>query len=202
MASSTQVKIRNNNGRLDPGNVASVPSTVTTNTSGFALFDIVYAKEFTWVEVELEARTVVAGSEGGSRVRFFLRGLVSDFNNCLVAPPGQVSPYGVATTCSCDERKNPICPAGFSPVTITPVNTTLPLPMNGGTFTFAVSGGTQSAYDLTTTSGTLSTPRVVFGQPFGLTVGTNATGLPVTITLIAKDVTTGQVGILTLTQSP
>ena len=74
--------------------------------------------------------------------------------------------------------------------------------MNGGTFTFAVSGGTQSAYDLTTTSGTLSTPRVVFGQPFGLTVVANATGLSVSITLTAKDVTTGQVGILTLTQSP
>src|SRR5919108_681438 len=50
----------NNNGRLEPGNIATVPIRATTNTAGFVFFDIVYAKEFTWAEVELEARVTVA----------------------------------------------------------------------------------------------------------------------------------------------
>jgi adhesin/invasin len=65
----------NNNNRLDPGNVATVPITVTTNTTGFAFFDVVYAQEFAGlVEVELNARTVVVGSEGSSQAKFFLPG--------------------------------------------------------------------------------------------------------------------------------
>ena len=67
----------NSNGRLDPGNVAAVPQTITTDATGFALFDVLYAKEFTWVEVELEARAFVAGSEGLSRARFFLNGILT-----------------------------------------------------------------------------------------------------------------------------
>ena len=94
----------NSNGILDPGNVATVPGTVTTDVSGFAFFDVVYAKEFTWVVVDLEARTVVAGSEGLSRAQFFLSGAAADFTNCSVPPPGQVSPYGISQTCACDER--------------------------------------------------------------------------------------------------
>src|SRR5262249_35087431 len=81
-------KDHNHNGRLDPGNVATAPTAVTTDASGFAFFDVVYAREFTWVEVILEARTIVAGSEGSSRAIFFLPGVASDFNNCLIAPPG------------------------------------------------------------------------------------------------------------------
>jgi adhesin/invasin len=82
----------NNNGILDPGNVATVPTTVTTNTTGFAFFDVVYAQEFAGlVEVELNARTVVVGSEGSSQARFFLPGA------CIVPP---VAPFGVGTTCT------------------------------------------------------------------------------------------------------
>ncbi len=67
----------NNNGRVDPGNVATAsPSTVTTDTSGFAFFNVVYAKQYTWVEVAL------------------------DFNDCTVPPPGQISPFGIAVTCA------------------------------------------------------------------------------------------------------
>ncbi len=90
----------NGNDRLDPGNVATtVPGRVVTNATGFAFFDVVYAREFTWVEVALQARTTVVGSESLSRVVFFLPGLASDFSNCNVSPPGVVSPYGMAATC-------------------------------------------------------------------------------------------------------
>lgn len=195
---------RNNNGRLDPGNVAATPKTVTTDASGFALFEVVYAKEFTWVEVELEARAFVAGSEGTSRARFFLNGLVTDFDDCTVAPPGLFSPYGQATTCSCDERTSPTgCQAGLQPVTVTLVNTTPPLPSRGGTFTFTASGGTQSGYDLTTSVGVVNPQQVVAGQPFGVTIPTNTTGIPVFITVSATDLTERQLqtGTLTLTQT-
>ncbi len=83
------------------GQVATAsPSTVTTDTSGFAFFNVVYAKQYTWVEVALEARTVVAGTEGSSQAQFFLLGAASDFNDCTVSPPGQISPYGIAMTCA------------------------------------------------------------------------------------------------------
>jgi protocatechuate 3,4-dioxygenase beta subunit len=100
---------QNNNSKLDPGNIATVPGSITTDASGFAFFDITYAREFTWVEVQLEARASVAGSESASDAIFFLPGLASDFDDCEVAPPGQISPYGVATTCTCDEATNPLC---------------------------------------------------------------------------------------------
>lgn len=74
------------------------------------VIDVVYARQFTWVEIALTARTVVSGTEGASQAQFSLPGAAEDFNDCTVAPPGRCSPYGFATTCSCDERTNPICP--------------------------------------------------------------------------------------------
>src|SRR5262249_54849619 len=150
----------NVNGRLDPGNVATVDhGIVTTDATGFALFNVVYAKQFAgWAEVELEAHAVVVGSEGSSQVRFFLPGAASDFNTCTAAPPALCSPFGVATTCNCDERTNPTCSTAHVPapppqclvlalpVTITTGNTTH-LPQAGGTFVFLVSGGTQTSYN-------------------------------------------------------
>jgi hypothetical protein len=91
----------NHNGELDPENAASVPGHVVTDASGFAFFDVVYAREFnTWLEVDLRARATVTGSEGLSHAVFFLPGLASDFTNCNVAPPGVVSPYGMAAMCT------------------------------------------------------------------------------------------------------
>jgi hypothetical protein len=179
--------------------MATVPRTVTTDASGFALFDVVYAKEFTWVVVDLEARTVVAGSEGLALARFVLSGAAADFTNCLVPPPGQVSPYGIATTCACDERTNAICPtlsAGGN-IRIT-ANAGTTLPNGGGTFTFGVTGGTQTSYVLTASAGLLNPAIVNFGQSFTLT--TTATQNGTTITLTATDLVTGQNGTLTLTQ--
>jgi hypothetical protein len=100
----------NDNGTLDPGNTATVPKTVTTDESGFAFFHVTYAREFTWIEVQLEARVTVAGSEGSSTAKFFLPGIASDFDDCKVPPPGIVSPEGQATTCSCNEDTDLTCP--------------------------------------------------------------------------------------------
>jgi Bacterial Ig-like domain (group 1) len=90
----------NGNGELDPENVASVPGRVVTDVNGFAFFNVVYAREFTWVEVDLRAHAAVAGSEGLSHAVFFLLGADSDFANCTAIPPGVVSPYGMAAMCT------------------------------------------------------------------------------------------------------
>jgi hypothetical protein len=203
----------NNNGSLQPGNVATtVPAQVTTDTTGFALFDVVYAREFTWVEIELEARATVTGSEAFSRARFFLPGVVNDFNDCEVAPPGQRSPYGLATTCGCDELTAPpgACPvlASLSPVAVAPGTTTISA--SGGTAgPFSATGGTETSYRVTTTTGTLTNLAtnatgtaisVTFGSTFQLDVGANTSGSPVTITITVRDEVTGLSGTASVTQ--
>jgi hypothetical protein len=91
----------NHNGELDPENAASVPGSIITDAAGFAFFNVVYAREFAgWIEVDLRARATVTGSEGLSHAVFFLPGLASDYTNCSVPPPGVVSPYGMAATCT------------------------------------------------------------------------------------------------------
>ncbi|MEQ6340177.1 MAG: Ig-like domain-containing protein [Gammaproteobacteria bacterium] len=104
-ASSTPDFDENNNGRLEPGNVATVtPRSVTTDANGFALFDIIYAAEYSqWVTLSLEARASVSGSEALTRARLTLPRLADDFNQQTVSPPGYVSPFGTAATCAINE---------------------------------------------------------------------------------------------------
>ena len=72
----------NSNGRLEPGNVATVtPRNATTDANGFALVDIIYAREYAqWVTLSLEARASVSGSEALTRARLTLPFLADDFN--------------------------------------------------------------------------------------------------------------------------
>ncbi len=89
----------NGNGRLDPTGVATVNATATT-VGGFATAQISYAKEFAyWVDVELEARAGTAGNDPPSIVLFTLPGVSGDYTVETVAPPGVVSPFGVAAGC-------------------------------------------------------------------------------------------------------
>lgn len=188
----------NNNAILDPGNIATAPTTVITDTSGFALFDVVYAREFTWAEIQLEARTTVAGSEASSTATFFLPGLASDFDDCDVSPPGQVSPYGVATTCSCDDAVDPTCPTRtfLGPVLVqadTPI-----VPAAGGVVTFTVAGGAERTYLIEATDGTLSAQRINFGETFTLTVPADGTFSQILVTV--TDEVTLQTSTVTITQ--
>ncbi|ETW93893.1 MAG: hypothetical protein ETSY1_37245 [Candidatus Entotheonella factor] len=159
----------NANSALDPGNIAEVPTTVTTDATGVGLFHIRYAREYTWVEVELEARVTVFGSEDIDTARFFLPGLASDFNDCEISPPGQISPYGTDTTCSCNETVDPSCPTidRLIPVSISP---TFTIASVGDTISFSVAGGTQTLYDLSVTTGGIIIPSTTI--PFDPT-GTN-----------------------------
>jgi hypothetical protein len=86
----------NNNGRLDVGNIALVtPSLATTNAEGVVLVDVLFPRDSAfWVDVTLEARAAVAGTEFRRSTSFRLPGLSSDFNSQSVAPPGPISPFG------------------------------------------------------------------------------------------------------------
>jgi len=91
----------NENGQIEPGNVAVVPGTVVTNEDGIANFDITYAKNFgTWVQVKLTATAQVAGSEGSDAKEFWLSVLAADVANKDVLPPGYVSPFGKVLDCT------------------------------------------------------------------------------------------------------
>jgi hypothetical protein len=93
----------NNSGELEPSNAGTVPEFVTTGATGIAEFVIDYPQDrANWVEVELEARTSVAGSESSARQAFILPVLASDVTNEDVTPPGFFSPFGVSASCSDD----------------------------------------------------------------------------------------------------
>jgi hypothetical protein len=91
----------NTNTKLDPGNVASVNASGTTDANGVALVTIEYARSYAyWVEVQLQASAGVVGNDPPTTATFFLPGLVSDYTDKNVAPPGQPSPYGIAASCA------------------------------------------------------------------------------------------------------
>ena len=94
----------NNDGILEPGNVAAAsPGSVVTSLTatstlpaGAALVEIVYPKDHSyWVVVTITATATVAGTESSTTSTFLLRGLATDYTSATVAPPGEISPYGV-----------------------------------------------------------------------------------------------------------
>lgn len=92
-----QSEFFNNNNMLDPRNVATFqPSSIVTDENGFADFNVLYPQEYAhYILLEIKATTVVTGSESIAVANFELKGLDSDFA-ADQAPPGPVSPYGVA----------------------------------------------------------------------------------------------------------
>jgi hypothetical protein len=90
----------NTSGKLDPGNVSSVPSSAALDSNGTGQFSITYPKDRAyWVQIFLTATVQVNGDQGQTTANFVLPGLASDFNSVSVAPPGVISPYGTAITC-------------------------------------------------------------------------------------------------------
>lgn len=96
----------NGDGQLTPGNVASVIASAVTAANGVADVKFQYPREFAnWVEVLLEARIQVGGSEGAANAQFWLPIAAADVTDATVAPPGTPSPLpfasgpGIARTC-------------------------------------------------------------------------------------------------------
>lgn len=87
----------NGNGRLDPGNAASVQPTVSTDANGQANVTVRYAQDFAnWVRVTLSATAAVGGTEA-TETRSFTLPIARDD---LEDPPGFVSPFGEANACA------------------------------------------------------------------------------------------------------
>jgi len=91
----------NGNGVLDPGDVAAVsPGSVVTDSTGTANVNITYPEDHaTWVQVLLTASATVSGTQTSTGAKFLLPILASYVANTQASPPGQVSPYGTATSC-------------------------------------------------------------------------------------------------------
>jgi hypothetical protein len=91
----------NNNNKIDAGNIATVtPRNVSTNANGFALVSVVYPQEYAeYLNVTLQARAAVQGTEFVREAKFLLPILASDVDDEDISPPGPVSPFGMAASC-------------------------------------------------------------------------------------------------------
>ena len=91
----------NGNGQLDPYGVAVVNATATTDATGYATASITYNKNYAyWVQLVLEARTMVTGNDPPALVTVLLPGVATDYSDLTIAPPGEFSPFGVGSSCA------------------------------------------------------------------------------------------------------
>jgi hypothetical protein len=97
----------NNNGLIEAGNKATAVSqaeggsTLITDVNGFGIIDVYYPQEYAyWLEVTLEARTSVQGTEFAEATTFVLPGSADDFNQEDTSPPGVNSPFGTDGVCA------------------------------------------------------------------------------------------------------
>ncbi|MET0857386.1 MAG: Ig-like domain-containing protein [Telluria sp.] len=90
----------NGNGRLDPVIPLNITSSGKTDARGFATISMIYPRDrANWIDVDFTIRGAVSGSEATYVGYTVLPGLAEDYNSATVAPPGLVSPYGIATSC-------------------------------------------------------------------------------------------------------
>lgn len=92
----------NNSGRIEAGNIASVaPSNAVSDANGFINAQVYYPQEYAYyLSALLSASATVSGTEYVRSSSFMLAGSAEDFNDVTVAPPGPISPFGVANVCS------------------------------------------------------------------------------------------------------
>lgn len=96
----------NLSGRIEAGNIATAVAqstgtgTFVTDAAGFGIVDVIYPQDHArWVEVTLEAKTSVQGTEFASASRFVLPINGDDIDNENEAPPGVISPFGQSGSC-------------------------------------------------------------------------------------------------------
>ncbi len=76
------------------------PGIFTTDSDGFGLVNVIYPQDHAfWVDVVLEARTSVQGTEFSEQSRFTLPISATDTDDINEAPPGVTSPYGAQASC-------------------------------------------------------------------------------------------------------
>ena len=91
----------NNSKRIEAGNIATVtPGNVVSGANGFASVSVFYPQEYAYyLQVNLEARASVQGTEFARSSRFVLPGSKADFS-AGASPPGPQSAFGIATSCA------------------------------------------------------------------------------------------------------
>jgi len=94
----------NHNGKLDPGlPIVVSPSSVTTDSTGYATFTLTYAESVTnWLyNIDITASGTVAGTESKSTLTVpGLWGLAADYNNSSTSPADVYSPWGQVADCT------------------------------------------------------------------------------------------------------
>ena len=91
----------NSNGRLEPSHDATVTTAGVTDAEGKLTILVIYPQSSAlWSRQRLTATVLVEGTEFIEHTAFDLPILASAVDNLDVAPPNQISPYGVATDCS------------------------------------------------------------------------------------------------------
>jgi len=91
----------NNSGSIEAGNVATVaPGSIITDQNGFGLVELSYAQEFgSWVEVTIQAKAAVTGTEFLETEDYTLEVLRSDVALSNSPPGGLVSRWGQTPDC-------------------------------------------------------------------------------------------------------
>ncbi len=98
----------NGSGEIEAGNIASVVAQnpgpngeVITDVNGFALIDVFWPQDHAlWVQVTLEARAAVQGTETRASATYRLPILASDVAQENQSPPGIDSPFGTDGDCA------------------------------------------------------------------------------------------------------
>jgi hypothetical protein len=94
----------NGNGTLEPTHDATITTSGTTDEEGKLSVVIVYPQSSAlWSKQRLSATVVVEGTEFIEHTEFDLPILASAVEDLDVAPPNQISPYGVNADCSTTE---------------------------------------------------------------------------------------------------
>jgi hypothetical protein len=100
---------KNGDGVLNPGNVISVSTatatssgatgTIRTDSNGRGTISLIYAESYApWVEINLRAETLVAGTEYFTEVKVVSVGSAEDFDLEGAPPAGVVSPFGLTSS--------------------------------------------------------------------------------------------------------
>ena len=93
----------NGDSRLQPGIPGVIsPSSVTTDSTGFAKFDLFYGEQYAlWVDFEITAGATVAGTESRTTFNYFPADVMaSDVSTETVTPAGVKSPFGIVLDCA------------------------------------------------------------------------------------------------------
>jgi len=92
---------QNDSNRIEAGNIAlAAPANVVTDANGQVIVSVSYPQEYAYyVEVTLQARTSVQGTEFVRQSTFLLAGSADDFKGST-SPPGPFSAFGTGTSCT------------------------------------------------------------------------------------------------------